>query len=214
MSSAPQHSIGDLSTVVLCGGGGRRMGGRDKPLEALNGQPLVAHVLKSLPEGPVVISANRSLTRYREFGWPVISDREISDRGDQDASNNTPELTPRYQGPLAGVIAASEQLMTPWIYVVAGDTPLIPKDLAHELVETCKQENAPAACAWAERAQPLPFVMKRDQLHAMSAYLATGNRSVMGWLQKLKHATLDRTNDAANFVNVNTPAELAALSSP
>jgi molybdopterin-guanine dinucleotide biosynthesis protein A len=49
----PTH---DLTGMVLAGGEGRRMGGRDKGLEPFAGLPLVGHVVKRL-EGQVTPTA-------------------------------------------------------------------------------------------------------------------------------------------------------------
>ena len=81
----------DITAVILAGGRGQRMGGQDKGLVTLWGKPLIKHILKTLDGqvGGIVISANRSLEHYREFGHPVIEDGVGENRG-----------------PLAGVAAA------------------------------------------------------------------------------------------------------------
>ena len=62
----------DVTGVVLAGGMGRRMGGVDKGLVLLDGEPMVAHVLERLaPQvGALVINANQNLERYAAFGHP------------------------------------------------------------------------------------------------------------------------------------------------
>src|SRR5437773_11308272 len=81
----------DITGVILAGGRGSRMGGEDKGFVALNGSPMVAHVVTRLrPQvGDLVISANRNQDRYRSFGARVV-----------------PDLIGGYQGPLAGIAAA------------------------------------------------------------------------------------------------------------
>ena len=66
----------DVTGIVLAGGQGRRMGGVDKGLVELGGEPMVAHVLARLaPQvGDVLINANQNLERYRAFGHPVVAD--------------------------------------------------------------------------------------------------------------------------------------------
>ena len=55
---------------------GRRMGGVDKGLVELDGQPMVAHVLARLaPQvGALLINANQNAERYAAFGYPVVAD--------------------------------------------------------------------------------------------------------------------------------------------
>ena len=66
-----------VTGIVLAGGQGRRMGGVDKGLVELDGQPMVAHVLARLaPQvGDVLINANQNLERYAAFGYPVVPRR-------------------------------------------------------------------------------------------------------------------------------------------
>jgi len=186
-------------SLVLCGGAGRRMQGRDKPLSLWAGETLVSHVLKTLPEGQVLISANRTLTEYESLGWPVI----------QDGTNTDCE------GPLAGIAAAARTIEATdtrsWLYVVAGDTPKLPAELAAALHKCCLQTNSIAACVEAERVHPLPLLVRTDALHSVHSYLKSGNRSVMGWLKQLNATRLHRPADESLFVNINTPEQLEAL---
>ena len=52
------------------------MGGVDKGLVELDGQPMVAHVLERLaPQvDEVLINANQNAERYAAFGHPVVAD--------------------------------------------------------------------------------------------------------------------------------------------
>ena len=79
-----------LPAVILAGGLSSRMGGGDKVLLELNGQPLLAHVIARLaPQvGPLAISANGDPARFARFGLPVLADS-----------------LPDFPGPLAGVLA-------------------------------------------------------------------------------------------------------------
>ena len=81
----------NITGVILAGGLARRMGGVDKGLIDLRGQPLVAHVIAALePQVEnIIISANRDLDRYTEFGYPVVTD-----------------TLPDHPGPLAGILSS------------------------------------------------------------------------------------------------------------
>ncbi|MFP6815599.1 MAG: NTP transferase domain-containing protein, partial [Pseudomonadales bacterium] len=62
-----------ITAIVLCGGRGSRMGGRDKPLLEYRDRPIVAHVVDPLTGSvvSVLISANRNEQRYRRYGTVV-----------------------------------------------------------------------------------------------------------------------------------------------
>lgn len=186
--SAPANTI---TALVLCGGAARRMGGVDKPLELWNGQTLVAHALSRLPaDVPVLISANRNHQRYAQLGWPVITDTSAN------------------AGPLAGIEAAASQIQTPWLYVVPGDAPLLPQDLALAMHLACVSQNATACCARVEQRQPLPMLVATTALTQLTAYLQRGERSVGGWLTQLGAIELLRPNEPRAFANFNTRADL------
>lgn len=181
-----------VAAVVLCGGGGQRFAGRDKPLERLAGRPLIEHVLERLlPQvDSVLISANRNLDSYRQYGHAVVTD-ELTDRG-----------------PLAGVQAALADLDDPWLFVCPGDAPLLPTDLIERLRAGLGDGAVAAVPHDGERLQPLFLLVSREAAAGVSAYLDDGGRSVHGWLAGLEVAEV-AVPDAAAFTNVNTAEELA-----
>ena len=90
----------EITGVVLAGGRGRRMGGQDKGLVEVDGQPLISRILEVFaPQvGQIIINANRNHLRYRSFGYTLVAD-DLED----------------YQGPLAGFAAAMGAASTPFI---------------------------------------------------------------------------------------------------
>lgn len=195
IGSAPT-AVGPITGVVLCGGGGRRFDGRDKPLEVLDGRPLVAHVIDRIaPQvDDLIISANRNKARYEQFGYPVVADA-IVDRG-----------------PLAGIEAAAAQTSCEWLLVCPGDTPLMPIDLVGRLRSVWAQGVDVVVPHDGERAQHLFMLLRATLVASISTYLDKGGRSVGGWLAELEVAECGIDNPAA-FTNVNTADDLAALSS-
>ncbi|MEW8394895.1 MAG: molybdenum cofactor guanylyltransferase MobA, partial [Candidatus Thiodiazotropha sp.] len=110
----------DVTAVILAGGRGRRMGGEDKGLIELNGEPLIQHVITSIaPQvGQILINANRNQARYQAFGYPVIADSLLN-----------------YQGPLAGFIAALEAITTEDMLTLPCDGPPVPADMVERLYQ-------------------------------------------------------------------------------
>ena len=107
-------SPADITGCILAGGEGRRLGGADKGLVELAGEPLVAHCLARLrPQvDALVISANRNLETYRGFGVPVFDDARED-----------------YAGPLAGCLGALRRADTRYVVTAACDSPFLPTDL-------------------------------------------------------------------------------------
>ena len=69
------------AALILAGGRAARMGGGDKPLLALAGQPMMARIIAALDAGPVAISANGDPARFSVFGLPMLADGEFAGQG-------------------------------------------------------------------------------------------------------------------------------------
>lgn len=173
------------------------MGGADKGLQLLDGRPLAAWVLERLrPQvGQVLISANRNLERYREFGCPVIED-----------------LTPDFAGPLAGMQAAMKRITTPLLLSAPCDSPSLPADLGLRLREaldaTCADLAVPRAGGRMHRA----FCLVRRELQPqLDAFLAGGGRRLGLWHETLNSIEVDFDDQAEAFGNLNSLADLDQL---
>ena len=180
-----------VAAIVLCGGGGRRFAGRDKPLELLAGKPLVGHVLARLAgqASSIVISANRNLKEYERFGYPVVEDQ-------------LPDC-----GPLAGLHAGLSATSSRWLLVCPGDAPLLPTNLVERLRSGLTSGAGLVIPHDGERPQHLFMLLERSVAEGVRPYLEQGGRSVAGWLAGLEVAEVSVLAPHA-FTNVNTPEEL------
>ncbi|WP_209439638.1 molybdenum cofactor guanylyltransferase MobA [Buttiauxella noackiae] len=182
----------EVTGVVLAGGRATRMGGLDKGLINLNGQPLFEHVMSKLaPQvGSMVISANRNIEIYQSFGIDVLSD-----------------TLPDYPGPLAGMLSAMQHLSGEWFLFCPCDTPNIPDDLAYKLW----MQKGESYAVWVndgERDHPTIALMHRKLVTDLEQYLAAGERRVMLFLRKVGGKPILFANQMQNFINVNTPKDL------
>ena len=183
----------EITAVILAGGRGSRMGGVDKGLVSLNGKPLIEHVLVAIADqvGAVVINANRHQAEYATYGYPVIADS----LGD-------------YQGPLAGFLAAMQQVETADIVSVPCDGPLLSHDLVERLVSARAREDAEIAVAHdGHRLQPVYALIPVSLRSSLQAYLDGGDRKIDLWYARHRMALADFSDVPATFVNVNTPEE-------
>lgn len=192
--SYPKHEI---TGVILAGGRARRMGGVDKGLTVLAGQPMLQHVLAALqPQvGRVIINANRNLDAYREFGCDVVSD-VIGD----------------YSGPLAGMASGMKSAATPYIVTVPCDSPLVAGDLVARLYRTLQEHDAQVGVVHdGERTHPVFLILRRDLIDSMLAFLDAGERKIDKWFAKHRLAVCDFSDQPEAFSNVNRPQDLEAL---
>lgn len=197
LTEAPHHDALCIDAVLLAGGEGRRMGGQDKGLLLYRGQPLVAHGLQALvqqsyPLAQIWISANRHLAQYRAWGYPVVSDTR----------------TARI-GPLAGLEAVLAYVEADAVLTVPCDTPHLPPDVLARLAQALVPGVRAVYACTPERAHP-SVALYRVQVEAdLHAYLAAGQRSVMGFLTAVQAQPV-LLGAADDFVNLNTPGDLLA----
>lgn len=200
--------------AILCGGGGRRMGGAEKPLTILNGKPLVKHVRARLaPQvSRLLISANRETAQYAQWGDVVIAD---------DTLDGGPAYgEPTHGGPLYGVRAVLRHLLhdgddtTRLLFCCPGDAPLLDRRLVARLASAMTSTDADVVYPHdGQRAQHLFVLLRVSDALATSLddYLASDERSVHGWLERCRSTSVDASDIASSFANVNTPQDLADL---
>lgn len=191
-----QHVTG----LILAGGQGTRMGGRDKGLVPWRGRALVAHVhARFAPQvARVLVSANRNRDAYAAYG-EVVAD--------------APELA-GFQGPLAGVASALPAVDTGWLAVAPCDAPLLPTDMVVRLLAAAQAAGARLAVAEAAgRRQPVCMVLSVSLRESLLAYLREGGRRVDDW-QRREGAVAVPFDDAQAFFNVNTPEDMGPSQQP
>ena len=187
----------DITGLILAGGQGRRMGGQDKGLVSLAGQPLVRHVQARLTGrvAQIMISANRNVERYRSLGARVVSDNE-----------------PGYHGPLMGIYSGLRAAETPWVLVVPCDTPLLPDELVTRMVEAIGEHQI-AVAHDGERLHPVVLLLEQALLDDLERALAAGERRVRAWLDRHSWTPAYITDGSLSFANLNTEEERRQLES-
>lgn len=185
-----------ITGVVLAGGLGRRMGGVNKGLQLLAGQPLAAHVTARL--GPQVdellINANQNTAAYAALGYPVVAD-----------------CIAGFAGPLAGLHAALNIARYPLVATAPCDSPFLPADLVARLAAALADGGYDIAIArTVERIHPVFCLCRRSLDASLGAFLAAGHRRFSQWLDEQRMVEVSFPDEAA-FANINTAAELALL---
>lgn len=196
---------GEIAGLVLAGGRSRRMGGGDKSLLPLHGEPMLARVIQrlGLPPERIAISANGDPRRFAAFGLPVIAD-----------------TVGGHWGPLAGILAgldwAAESTPCRALVSAAGDTPFFPTDLVQRLNEaTATHPHQIAVAASNGRLHPV-FALWPVALRAsLRAFLLDGATFRMtDFLDQQGYISVDfspipvEDSVVDPFFNVNTPADL------
>ena len=184
-----------IAAVILAGGEARRLGGGDKPLLEIGGTTLLARILQVLATEieSIAISANGDPQRFVVFDVPVLNDGAFLGFG-----------------PLAGILAGLDwaaRVGASRMLSVPGDTPFIPPDLARRLAP------APAFAASGGRAHPAVALWPVSCRTVLRERLSgPGSRSVIGFAESIAARRVEFSQQRGDpFMNVNTPADLAAV---
>ena len=178
-----------VTTVILAGGSGSRIGG-DKGLQLLHGKALLDWVLDVIGKqsDEVLISANSGHESYVRNGRRTIAD-----------------LTSGKPGPLAGLQSALLHARHDSVACVPCDTPFLPDDLIARLSASARGDAAVAVVEG--QRQPAIALYHKRVLPELNAYLDAGGRKVHAWLDTLQVNEVVFDNAAA-FTNINSSQEL------
>ena len=194
-------SPAQITGLILAGGRAQRMGGIDKGLIPFLGKPLIESVIKRLGSqvGPILINANRNITKYATYGYPVIMDE-----------------TPDFSGPLAGFSAGLKVCNTPYLLTAPCDSPLLPTDLGIKLATEMARGDFQLVYVSTKEidgkvwAQPVFCLMRADLKASLETFIKKGDLKIDRWFKEL-HSSTVVFDDVQAFANVNTPEELKRL---
>ena len=190
-----------ITGLILAGGRAQRMGGIDKGLISFHGKPLIESAITRLkPQvSTILINANRSITKYSHYGYPVLMDE-----------------TPDFSGPLAGFSVGLKHCKTPYLLTSPCDSPLLPTDLAQKMAVELESNNLELVFASSKEddgkiwSQPVFCLMTSDLQDSLDVFLSKGDLKIDRWFKALRSGTAVFEHSQA-FANVNTPEELVAL---
>ena len=186
-----------MLTVILTGGGSRRMG-RDKATLPFGGGTLLQALIdKYAVLGPVAVSVNE------KGRFPFTGAVELVDRW--------PDL-----GPLNGIVSAFAETDAPELFLTATDLPYGDPALVRRLAELRGEADACILKRGKKGMEPLFAVYGRRCGAAASACLSEGKKSFFDMLEGL-NVRLVLPEELPEFdldhilTNVNTPEDFNAL---
>lgn len=188
----------NVTGLILAGGLARRMGGTDKGLVILDGQPMISYIIDALkPQvNTIIINANRNISEYEAFGYPVVSD-DIAD----------------FQGPLAGMASGLLHCQTEFIATVPCDGPVLSTQYIDTLITSAHQANSRISVGFdGKRLQPVYALIDVQLLEDLKQFLNSGERKIDRWYGQHNFAKADFSSCVEMFTNINTPEDLATAS--
>ncbi|MCL6621470.1 MAG: molybdenum cofactor guanylyltransferase [Syntrophobacterales bacterium] len=188
-----------VTGIILAGGLGRRLG-QDKATLPFRGRPLALHVAAALrPWAHEVWLLTNQPLGHAALGLPLMLD-----------------LRP-FQGPLGGLLTALTFSPTPWVLAAAVDCPLLQPALLEALCRGAGATPRPAVVSESARGlEALPGLFHVRLRPRLEEYLARGERRLRPFITACRPEVLPREETrrldpgGLSFVNVNTPAEVAA----
>jgi len=178
------------SVLILAGGRGQRMGGRDKGLLEWRGEPLIAHIHRTVrPLGDdLVISCNRNQQAYAAYADQLVGDAEAD-----------------FPGPLAGVIAGLQAARHEWVVLLACDAPLVDRALINDLRQVAVAGDSAAMVRQSGFWQPMFSVLPRRVLPVLEQAWLAGERSLQKALLREPVKGLECGEKDRRLSNFNSP---------
>lgn len=189
----PDTPLPPCSILLLSGGRGQRMGGRDKGLLEWQGRPLIAWMherVRPLTDD-LIISCNRNAEQY--VAW--------ADRLVQDDS-------PGYPGPLAGIRAGLAVARHEQMLVLPCDAPRVDDALIDSLLRAAC--DRPVMLRQGDFWEPLFCVLPRALLPMLEAGWQAGERSPQRILSRLDPVAVACPEGDPRLANLNTPELLGS----
>ncbi len=185
-------SKNEITAVILAGGQASRMNGEDKGLIIFRELPLIAHVVNiTKPKvAEILISANRNLEEYANFGRVIRDDLE------------------GFQGPLAGISKALKVCSTPYLLVFPCDSPLIDATLIDSLIEKMEATKADICVAHDGSIMHATFALMQTKLEkSLEEFLEEGGRKMAYWYRQQSLERIDVSSHLEVLTNINRPED-------
>lgn len=164
------------SILLLAGGRGQRMGGRDKGLIEWQGAALIEHLhrLTRPLTDDLIISCNRNIDRYARYADRLVQDDDTD-----------------FNGPLAGIRAALPLARHRWLLILPCDVPLVDAALLRALREKASEyPERPIMVREGQHWQPLLGMIPVAHAATLEAAWQAGERSPRRALEPLQPVAL------------------------
>ncbi|MCQ4269892.1 molybdenum cofactor guanylyltransferase MobA [Pseudomonas kuykendallii] len=181
------------SVLLLSGGRGQRMGGRDKGLIDWRGRPLIAwlHALVRPLTDDLIISCNRNAERYGRYADQLVSDD-----------------SPDFPGPLAGIRAGLKAARHDHLLVLPCDAPLLDRELLDALLAQVGEH--PVMLHRGGYWEPLFAVLPTRLKEAVEQAWLAGERSPQRIFRERSPVAVECDIDDPRLANLNSPELLAS----
>lgn len=194
-----------ITGVILAGGKASRMGNIDKPLEKLNGKPLIQWSLDAIKDrvDKIVISVNRNPGKYEYLQLPIIAD-----------------ISNQFCGPLIGIYSSMLWVedscssdLPQALLCLPGDVPVFPPVLIHQLIEEFTGSNCDVVWTQCDgQVQPLFSIWSLACKEILKDAIAAGIYGPKLVMPLLKNKLIRvEKNSPLDFQNINDQESLKSV---
>jgi molybdopterin-guanine dinucleotide biosynthesis protein A len=190
----------NVSGVILAGGAGKRLNGIIKAKLIIRGKPVISLIIDTLNElfDEIIIVTNTP-DEFSEFSkFKIVGDQFFN------------------KGPLAGLHSSMKFSTHRELFVVAGDMPLLDKDIIIKQLEYFNDNNYPALIPRINQfIEPLHGIYQKSLLKNLEEYLeAPNDYSIMAFLKTINTGYLQYEDSEITrkaFMNINSPSDLVIV---
>ena len=183
----------EVTCIILAGGQGKRMGGKNKALIPFKNSTLIEHTIRAIePQvARIIISANQDLLRLKKFGFAVIKDQVEN------------------QGPLIGITSAATHVNTPIVVVTPCDVINIPETYVLEMMLKLELTKSDVVVAkTTQRTHYLNCAFKLEILEDLKKIISKGTLRVSDWQAKMRTSYVEFNGEGEHaFKNLNEPCD-------
>jgi len=187
-------TINDITAVILAGGKSSRLSGEDKGLMDFRGQEMINHVLVIVKPkvSEVLISANRNIDLYENFGKVIADDLE------------------NFQGPLAGISKALKVCSTPYLLILPCDSPFVDDELIDDLISRMEETEVDICVAHDGSIMHATFAIINVNLSSnLEEFLLNGGRKMAIWYRQHNIERIDVSDRLQVLTNLNKPEDFS-----
>jgi molybdopterin-guanine dinucleotide biosynthesis protein A len=185
------------SILLLAGGQGQRMGGRDKGLIEWRGEPLIQHVQRLVRPltDDLIISCNRNQAQYAGYADQLVQDDEAD-----------------FPGPYAGIRAGLKAAKHDYLLVLPCDVPRLDLALIQGLMSTAlAHPEVPVMVRQGEQWEPLLCIIPRRHGSVFESDWHAGHRSPRRTMAQLGAVAYQCPEGDPRLANFNTPDVLISV---
>jgi molybdopterin-guanine dinucleotide biosynthesis protein A len=191
------NALPPCSILLLAGGQGRRMGGRDKGLILWRDKPFIEHLhalVRPLTDD-LIVSCNRNREQYVRYADQLVEDEQRD-----------------FAGPYAGIRAGLGVAKNEYLLVIPCDMPLLDRALLDGLRQMAlANPGAPAMVRQGEQWEPLLCCIPTRHAHLFEEHWQQGQRSPRRTMTQLGAVALQCEADDPRLANLNTPDLLSQI---